>query len=208
MPGHWPGFWGSTQAYLWQDPGKHNSGCFQVGSLLSEKKCCHSFYSDLIHNSNEKILLHTFQTFCPVGVQISQTVIHFASFQVQARKRGVLGWALGCSVYVHTPKRCVWLLSREQGLGVVFSGWAKWNPTWAKWDPYGQFVWKVGKSALELGGRGGDSIIRVKRILMLCNFGHWMQIFFSWEMEFQWMSLDLVTDQSHTPCFAQSFNHS
>ena len=33
----------------------------------------------------------TFQTCCPVGVQVDQTVVHFAHFQVQARKRGVLG---------------------------------------------------------------------------------------------------------------------
>ena len=37
--------------------------------------------------------LPTFQTFCPVGVQIAQTVVHFTNFQVLARKRGVFGWA-------------------------------------------------------------------------------------------------------------------
>ena len=52
-------------------------------------------------------VLPTFQTFCPVGVQIAQTVVHFAHFQVQARKTGVLGWASGCSVYVHIPERGV-----------------------------------------------------------------------------------------------------
>ena len=50
-------------------------------------------------------VLPTVQTFCPVGIQIAQTVVHFAHFQVQARKRGVLGWALGCFVYVHIPQR-------------------------------------------------------------------------------------------------------
>ena len=81
----------------------------------------------------------------------------FAHFQVQARKRGVLGWSLGCFVQVHIPKRVVWLLSKEQPevLGVVF--WEKRNPVWAKWDPFGQFMWNVGKSALELGKR--NSII-------------------------------------------------
>ena len=33
----------------------------------------------------------TFQTYCPVGVQVDQTVVHFAHFQVQARKRVFLG---------------------------------------------------------------------------------------------------------------------
>ena len=52
-------------------------------------------------------VLPTFQTFCPVGVQIAQTVVHFAHFQVQARKRGVLGWAWGCFVCVNIAKRSV-----------------------------------------------------------------------------------------------------
>ena len=30
-------------------------------------------------------------------------VVHFAHFQVQARKRGVLGWGWECFVYVHIP---------------------------------------------------------------------------------------------------------
>ena len=96
-------------------------------------------------------VLTTFQTFCPVGVHMAQTVVHFAHFQVQglqARKRGVLGWALGRFVYVHIPERGVWRLSKEQGLVVVV--WANWDPILAKWDPTGQFVPKMGKSALEL----------------------------------------------------------
>ena len=60
---------------------------------------------------------------CPVGVQIAKTVVHFAHFQVQARKTGVLGWAWGCFVYLLILERGVWRLSKEQGLGVVF--WAK-----------------------------------------------------------------------------------
>ena len=52
-----------------------------------------------------RIVLPTFQTFCPFGVQIAQTVIHFAHFQVQSKKRGVLGWAWGCFVYVHIQEK-------------------------------------------------------------------------------------------------------
>ena len=101
-------------------------------------------------------VLPTFQRFCPVGVQIAQTVVHFAHFQVQVRKKGVLGWALGCFVYGYISKRGVWQMSKKQGLGVVFWAkwdpiWAKWNLIWAKWGPSGQFVLKVGKSAIELG---------------------------------------------------------
>ena len=72
-------------------------------------------------------VLPTFQTFCPDGVRFAQTVIHFANFQNQARKRGVFGWDWGCFVFVHIPKRGplrgLRLLSKEQGLLVVF--WAK-----------------------------------------------------------------------------------
>ena len=52
-------------------------------------------------------VLPTFQTFCPVGVQIAKSVVHFAHFQVQARKRCLLEWALGCFVNVHIPERGV-----------------------------------------------------------------------------------------------------
>ena len=97
--------------------------------------------------------LPLFKHFCQVGVQIAQTAVHFAHFQVQARKGG--GGALGCFVYVLIHKKGVWRLSKEQKLGAVF--WTKWDPIWAKWDPFGQFVRKVGKSNLELGG--GNSII-------------------------------------------------
>ena len=50
-------------------------------------------------------VLSTFQTFCPDGVQLAQTVVQFANFQVQARKRGVLGCSWGCFMFVHIPKR-------------------------------------------------------------------------------------------------------
>ena len=73
--------------------------------------------------------LSTFQTFCPVGVQFVQTVVQFAHFHVQARKRGVLFWGWGCLVYIDIRERALRRLSKEQGLRVVL---------WAKWDPYGQ----------------------------------------------------------------------
>ena len=107
-------------------------------------------------------VLSTFQTICPILVQFAQTVVNFAHFQVQARKRGVFGWGWGCFVFVNiqeSPKRAergLWRLSKEQGFGVVF--WAKWDQVWAKWDPSGQFVRKVGQSALELGSGVGNSL--------------------------------------------------
>ena len=45
-------------------------------------------------------VLPTFQIFCPDGVHFAQTVIHFAHFKNQARKRGVLGWGWGCFVFI------------------------------------------------------------------------------------------------------------
>ena len=52
-------------------------------------------------------VLPTFQKICPLGVQFAQMVVHFVHFQVQARKRGVLGWVWGCFVYLHIPERCL-----------------------------------------------------------------------------------------------------
>ena len=118
-------------------------------------------------------ILPTFQTFWSDGVHFAKKVVHFAHFQYQARKRGVLGWGWGCFVYVHIPERGLRRLSKEQGLLVVF--WAKWDPIWAKWDPSGKFVLKVGKSALELGG--GNSIIWwVKFVSSLKQIWSWIQI--------------------------------
>ena len=68
-------------------------------------------------------VLPTFQTFCPVWVHFAQTVVHLAHFQVQARKRGVLGRGSGFFVFLHIPERGLQRLSKEQGLMVVF--WAK-----------------------------------------------------------------------------------
>ena len=99
-------------------------------------------------------VLPTFQTFYPNGVRFDQTVVHFAHFPVQARKRGVLGWGWGCFVYVHIFERVLWRLSKEQGLGVVI---------WAKWDPPGQFILKVVKCALELGKKIQSSFCRTSQ---------------------------------------------
>ena len=107
------------------------------------------------HKMNKKFLptsrnvLPTFETFCPVAVHFAQTIVHFPTFKIRPEK-GVF-WGGAFFVYVHIPKRSVWLLSKEHGLVVVF--WAKWVPIWKKWDPSGQFVRKVGKSALELGNK-------------------------------------------------------
>ena len=49
-------------------------------------------------------VLPTFQTFCPVGVRIAQAVVHFTHFQVQARKRGVLGGLWGALCMYISPK--------------------------------------------------------------------------------------------------------
>ena len=40
-------------------------------------------------------VLPTFQTFCSVLVQVAQTVVHFANFQIQARKRGIMSGLVG-----------------------------------------------------------------------------------------------------------------
>ena len=55
-------------------------------------------------------------------------------------------------------------MSKEQGLVVIF--WAKSDPICAKWDPSGQFVWKVGKSALELGKKNTIILLQTKAKLV------------------------------------------
>ena len=139
---------------LWPWPHTHTTRRDSVATVTlallplvkSLKKSMNKFFLP-----TSKKVLSTFQTFCPVGGPVcpAQTVVHFVHCQVQASKSGVLGWVWRCFVYVHIPERGVWLLSKEQELGVVF--WAKWDPIWAKWDSSGQYVQKVGKSALELG---------------------------------------------------------
>ena len=121
-------------------------------------------------------VLSTFQTFCPVGVQFSQMVVHFAHFQVQARKRGVLGWGWECFAYT-SPNRGLWLLSKEQGLMVVFC--AKWSPSGQNETSLGKLrpIWKVGKSALELGGE----IQSWQSVTM--HYAIWRQMDFSLQLQ-------------------------
>ena len=57
-------------------------------------------YNEYFFLPTSRNVLSTFQTYCPVGVQIAQMVVHFAHFQVQARKGG-------CFVYEHIPERSV-----------------------------------------------------------------------------------------------------
>ena len=49
-------------------------------------------------------VLPTFQTFCPVGVLIAQTLVHFAHFRVQARKRVFWGGLEGVLWMYISPK--------------------------------------------------------------------------------------------------------
>ena len=74
-------------------------------------------------------VLHTFQTFCPVGVQIAHwqctdgcSICSLSSSGQEKRCSGA---------GVHIPERSVWRLSKEQLLCVAF--WAKWDPIWANW---------------------------------------------------------------------------
>ena len=89
------------------------------------------FYMNNFSLPTSRKVLSTFSIIYPIGFQVAQTVVHLDHFQVQASKRSVFGWGWGCFVYVHILKRGVWLLSKEEGFGVVF--WAKWDPIWTKW---------------------------------------------------------------------------
>ena len=72
----------------------------------------------------------------PVGVEIAQTVVRFAHFQVQARKGGVWGGVGG-----------VWGLSKEQELGEVGGDLGKMREHWAKELQDFQYWW----STIQLG---------------------------------------------------------
>ena len=107
--------------------------------------------------------LHHRASFCPLAPvkSIGPPFVHwrqsraltdcssFCPLSSSGQEMGCFGWSWGCFKYLHIPKRGVQWLSKEQGLVVVF--WTKRDPIWAKWDPFGQFVRKVGKSALEFG---------------------------------------------------------
>ena len=69
--------------------------CLLVGTVIMNK-----FFLPTSRN-----VLPTFQSFCPDGVHFAQTVVLFAHFQNQARKRDVLGWGWGCFVFIHIPER-------------------------------------------------------------------------------------------------------
>ena len=49
---------------------------------------------------------------------------------------------------------------------------------------------------------------RVKKFLMLCRYLAVTTDFFHWKWNVHWNRLEVVTDQSHAHCFAQSCYHS
>ena len=98
------------------------------------------------------------EMFCPLFKHIAQFRSGKGVFQV--RKRGVLCGVGGVMcTYISQKGVCNgWVRT-----GVVGGVLAKSDPIWVKRDPSGQFVRKVGKSALELGKK--NSIMRVLHIL-------------------------------------------
>ena len=94
--------------------------------------CCGSMWDEEIVLPTSKTKLSTFQTFCPVGVQFGQTVVHFAHFQVQARKGSVLGWGWGvlCS-YIFPRGVCDGWVKKRVFLGKMRPHLGKTRPMWA-----------------------------------------------------------------------------
>ena len=95
-----------------------------------------------------------FQTYFPVGVSFCRGpyVSSFCQLSSSGQERG-LGWGGVGFVACEGWEQNIgwrWYSGMRPHLG-------KLRPIWAKWDPSGQFVLKMGKSALELGG--GNSII-------------------------------------------------
>ena len=92
------------------------------------------------------------ETFCPLfkhfaqlGSKLPRLQFILPTFKFRPGK-GVFWCELG--VYIHIPE---WGVTAEYRTGVWGGIWARWDPIWAKWEACEQFVWKVGKSALELG---------------------------------------------------------
>ena len=99
-----------------------------------------------------RIFLSTFYTFCPDGVQDAQKVDHFAHFQVQARKRGVLGGVGGVLCMYISRNECVtgpdgW----ERDRGWVWYSWQNETPSGQNETHLGNLY--VGRSALERIGK-------------------------------------------------------
>ena len=105
-------------------------------------------------------VLCTFGKFCPVGVQVAQTIVYLPTFQFRPGKEVFWG---GVGGVLCKYEREMWRLSKDQGLGVVF--WAKWDPIWAKWDPIWAICTKIGQKCSRIGekkfnhreGQGDDS---------------------------------------------------
>ena len=95
-------------------------------------------------------------------------------------EKGYFGVDGGLVINVHIPERGVWWWSKEQGLEVGL--WAKRDPILAKKRPHPgkncQKAWKVGKSALELGGQNSIiasvgkwlTVVAAKKYLWLQNY--------------------------------------
>ena len=66
--------------------------------------------------------LLTFQSFCPVGVHFAQTASSVCPLSSSGQEKGCFG-SWGCFVFIHSSKRGLLQLSKEQGLVVVF--WSK-----------------------------------------------------------------------------------
>ena len=79
-----------SAAIRWKPSSAHRCGavCAPATARLGRRDAAIMNKKTLPTSRN---FLSTFQTFCPVGFQVAQTVVHFSHFQVQARKRGVWG---------------------------------------------------------------------------------------------------------------------
>ena len=99
------------------------------------------FLESFAHFSN---ILPSWGPFCPGSSS-------FCPLSTSGQEKGCFGVGLGVfCVCTYPQKGFVTGESRTGVARLVVVVWAKWDPNWAKWDPSGQFVRKVGKSALEI----------------------------------------------------------
>ena len=102
---------------------------------------------------------------CLVGVSFYPDGISFCPLSSSGQEKGCF-WA-GLTfffLHVHIPKKGVWLVSKKQGMEVVF--WAKWTPSGQNETHLGN-LYESGQSALELGEKNFNHNKRVqKRVVM------------------------------------------
>ena len=122
-------------------------------------------------------VLPTYQTFCPVGVQIAQTVVHLPFFKFRSGKGLFWGGVVDVLCKYISPKGvCDSCVRNRVGCGILGKmrpHLGKMRHIWAICN----FAWKMGKSSLESGKENSISLNWLTQLLscLVSVKGHRMQ---------------------------------